>query len=91
MAKQVRNGCSIKQAFFFCPSLQDDEYVIYNCNQQRMQYLVEFSLPGDKVQDVTLMSQISQNTVEQQVETSAVSEWNQHLTISQTAGSPIVP
>ena len=27
--------------------LQTDEYVVYTLHQQRMQYLVEFSLPGD--------------------------------------------
>lgn len=30
-----------------CCSLQDDEYVVYNINQQQTQYLVEFSLKGD--------------------------------------------
>ncbi|XP_078664712.1 uncharacterized protein LOC144907477 isoform X2 [Branchiostoma floridae x Branchiostoma belcheri] len=28
---------------------KDDEYVIYNVQQQKMRYLVEFSLPGDQV------------------------------------------
>ena len=28
--------------------LQDDEYAIYSCNQQRMKYLVEFTLPEDE-------------------------------------------
>jgi hypothetical protein len=33
---------------YFCNfTLQDDEYVIYNNNQQVTQYLVEFSVEGD--------------------------------------------
>ena len=32
------------EMFFFS---QDDEYVVYQRSQQRMRYLVEFSLPGD--------------------------------------------
>ncbi|KAL3871218.1 hypothetical protein ACJMK2_039226 [Sinanodonta woodiana] len=38
-----------------CPSdFKVDEYVVYNTNQQRIKYLVEFTLPGDVViaQDV---------------------------------------
>ncbi|CAH1248284.1 PARP4 [Branchiostoma lanceolatum] len=31
---------------------KDDEYVIYNVQQQKMRYLVEFSLPGDQVTPV---------------------------------------
>ena len=31
----------------FCFLTQADEYVVYSSHQQRMQYLVEFSLPGD--------------------------------------------
>ncbi|XP_035659528.1 protein mono-ADP-ribosyltransferase PARP4-like [Branchiostoma floridae] len=31
---------------------KDDEYVIYNVEQQKMRYLVEFSLPGDQVTPV---------------------------------------
>lgn len=28
---------------------EDDEYVVYTVNQQKIRYLVEFSLPGDNV------------------------------------------
>lgn len=28
--------------------LQDDEFAIYQSNQQRLRYLIEFTLPGDK-------------------------------------------
>ena len=34
--------------FFNLPS-QDNEYVIYSVNQQRLRYLVEFVLADDKV------------------------------------------
>ncbi|XP_031548614.1 protein mono-ADP-ribosyltransferase PARP4-like isoform X2 [Actinia tenebrosa] len=43
---------------------KDDEFVIYNTNQQRMRYLVEFSLDGEYVRkrhiDFALMSNLEQ-------------------------------
>ena len=37
-------------------SSQDDEYAIYDTCQQRMRYLVEFTLPGDEVKDIVSQS-----------------------------------
>ncbi|KAK3097154.1 hypothetical protein FSP39_006899 [Pinctada imbricata] len=34
---------------------KDDEYVIYKTDQQRMCYLVEFTLPGDELQSIEVM------------------------------------
>ena len=42
---------------------QDNEYVIYDTSQQRLRYLVEFSLPDDKVSPV-----ISQSKEEEEEE-----------------------
>ncbi|XP_015749941.1 PREDICTED: poly [ADP-ribose] polymerase 4-like [Acropora digitifera] len=53
--------------FFFC---KDDEFVIYNGNQQKIRYLVEFVLPDDKViprDDVSLDSGFSDEEMEHQV------------------------
>ncbi|XP_028417262.1 protein mono-ADP-ribosyltransferase PARP4-like isoform X3 [Dendronephthya gigantea] len=38
-----------------CPSeFEEDEYVVYSVNQQRIRYLVEFNLPEDDVKDVII-------------------------------------
>ncbi|XP_071956345.1 protein mono-ADP-ribosyltransferase PARP4-like isoform X2 [Antedon mediterranea] len=34
----------------------DDEFVVYNKNQQRIRYLVEFKLPNDAIKDIIQMS-----------------------------------
>ena len=46
----------------FC--LQDNEYAVYNTNQQKIRYLIEFSLPGDFVREVTPEFDSDDNTVQ---------------------------
>ena len=41
-------GVSVYSELMFV--FQADEYVVYSPHQQRMQYLVEFTLPGDSDQ-----------------------------------------
>ena len=31
---------------------QDDEYVVYSCSQQRLRYLVEFTIDGDAAKEI---------------------------------------
>ena len=33
-------------------SLQDDEFVVYNVNRQRIRYLIEFSMPRDSIKEL---------------------------------------
>jgi poly [ADP-ribose] polymerase len=37
------------QSEVYPTEFEQDEYVIYSVNQQKIKYLVEFSLPGDDV------------------------------------------
>lgn len=39
--------------------IQEDEYAIYNLNQQCLKYIVEVALPGDEVREISADSNIS--------------------------------
>ena len=47
---------------------QDDEYTIYDVNQQRMKYIVEFTIPADKPQKLVDISLVHDNEVEEEEE-----------------------
>ena len=44
--------------------LQDDEYAVYNANQQRIRYLVEFTASGDPPPVELLIPEQEMNEVE---------------------------
>ena len=60
--------------------MQDDEYAIYDTSQQRQRYLVEFTLPNDKVKEIISQSEeeisasedISADVVE-------IGKWDEHV------------
>lgn len=48
--------------------MQDDEFCIYNTNQQCIRYLVEFSLPEDSVIPLNHVSLEEEKDVDESVE-----------------------
>ena len=65
--------------------LQDDEYAVYSTNQQRIRYIVEFTLPGDKPDRTTLPVSDSEGAVYSE-ETSDDEETSEEGTKSGTIG-----
>ncbi|XP_071961516.1 protein mono-ADP-ribosyltransferase PARP4-like [Antedon mediterranea] len=51
----VKTAVGIKSDFM------DDELVVYNTNQQRIRYLVEFTLPEDTIKDIVHMSTMKES------------------------------
>ena len=52
-----------------CPDLnvvhfQDDEYAIYDVNQQRIRYIIEFTTPADKVQKLVDISLVHEDEID---------------------------
>ena len=43
---------------------QDDEYAIYDVNQQRMKYIIEFTIPADNPQKQVDISLVHDDEVE---------------------------
>ena len=43
---------------------QDDEYAIYDVNQQRMKYIIEFTIPADNPQKLVDISLVHDDEVE---------------------------
>ena len=44
---------------------QDDEYAIYDVNQQRMKYIIEFTIPADNPQKLVDISLVHDDEVEE--------------------------
>ena len=61
-------------------SMQDDEYAIYDTSQQRQRYLVEFTLPNDKVKGIISQSEeeisASEDILADVVE---IGNWDEHV------------
>ena len=44
---------------------QDDEYAIYDVNQQRMKYIIDFTIPADNPQKLVDISLVHDDEVEE--------------------------
>ncbi|XP_071800756.1 protein mono-ADP-ribosyltransferase PARP4-like isoform X2 [Asterias amurensis] len=53
---------------------KDDEYVVYNTNQQRLRYLIEFSLPDDKPTTLPVCDNEGAKDVEEDVDVDNITE-----------------
>ena len=53
---------------------QDDEYVVYNTNQQRLRFLIEFSLPDDKPTTLPVCDNEGAKDVKEDVDVDNITE-----------------
>ncbi|XP_033635285.1 protein mono-ADP-ribosyltransferase PARP4-like isoform X2 [Asterias rubens] len=53
---------------------KDDEYVVYNTNQQRLRFLIEFSLPDDKPTTLPVCDNEGAKDVEEDVDVDNITE-----------------